>query len=99
MVKRLNAFERLLDTTVRNMGSSVGKIASFLTTRRIRGVVEDSEYCAIAVYLRKELGESDVEVGDTITVNGVSITTPKAAYAFEAAFDEGKYPDLIQRSK
>lgn len=90
----MDKFQFMVLEDLKALGKSQTAIAAGLKKRKIKGYRHVDSSCPVANYLADEY-DADASVGnDSITINGVTVATPKTITAFISAFDAGKYPDL-----
>lgn len=73
-------------------------VAGKLKEMGIKGRCRDGELCPIAIYLHRKCGNERVVVGLTHAFVGYQdIMYPDEVAVFIKAFDDGMYPELIER--
>lgn len=83
------------------LGDTPDKVADSLKAQGIKGYCCDGTHCPVGKYLngkfpRKKLHASATHICDH-TFGARLVQTPRAIAVFVRLFDEGKYPDLIDK--
>lgn len=105
MGEAVNEFEQTVHDLLTSMGSTPDEVSDTIRRAGIRGHQYSSATCPVARYLSRELAKRwDAPVvaytWDRTTVcsdHGIlNIPTPLPVLAFDRAFDDCKYPELIE---
>lgn len=97
--KQLELNEKNVKKALRKLGDSGKQIACSLSRRHIKGQRMHCESCPVARYLQKTF-QCGFKVSENIETSSGYIKQPssKAIKRFIDMFDEGKFPNLIERT-
>lgn len=93
------------DVLLEDLGDTADEVALNLERLGITGIPQNQECCAIARYLTDQGFTSAVVIIDewrdgleVLASGWAGVPAPDAVAEFVAAFDQGKYPALIEAS-